>query len=153
MGNDVRTITAIIGNSTDPKFSGKLHDLAHLDRVEYLILDREDTLRHRLRAKTDKGTDCAVALSRSSNLKNGSVLHLDGNGAIVVRMVEESWLNMKPTNSGNAMELGYFVGNLHWRVRFDGEILSIGQDGPLSFYLERLQPFLDSGKAEIISDG
>ncbi len=148
----MRTLTDIIGYSTDRDISDQLHDLSHAGRVEYLILDRDDTLRHRLRAVTDKGTDCAIALPREQKLEDGSVLRLSDDNAIVVRMAEEHWLAVKPHDAACAVELGYFAGNLHWRVRFHGDVLEIAMEGPRDFYMERLQPFLDAGKAEVAAD-
>jgi len=148
----MRTLTNVIGRSTDKDVREKLHALSHDDRVEYLVLDREDTLRHRLRIVTDKGTDCAIALARDQKLEDGSVLSLDEVGAIVVRMKEERWLRAKPSDTSNALELGYFAGNLHWRVRFDAEVLEIAVEGPVDFYLNRLRPYMDAGKIEVLSN-
>ena len=49
--------------------------------------------------------------------------------------------------SAAALELGYFAGNLHWRVRFEGERLLVALEGPEEDYLSRLKPFLDVGRA------
>jgi urease accessory protein len=148
----MRTLTNIIGYSTDQDISDQLHDQSHAGRVEYLTLDREDTLRHRLRAKTDKGTDCAIALPRDQKLEDGSVLCLDDDNVIVIRMSEEHWLSVAPHDAAAAVALGYFAGNLHWRVRFRKDLLEIAIEGPQDFYMERLQPFLDDGRARVVSD-
>ncbi|MBT4888197.1 MAG: urease accessory protein UreE [Rhodospirillales bacterium] len=146
------TLTDIIGFTTDENISGRLHDLSHSNDVEYIVLERENTLRKRLRVTGDKGTDCAIALSRDQKLEDGCVLHLDDNRAIVLRMAQEHWLSVKPADSAAAVELGYFAGNLHWRVRFDGDIMLIAIEGPIDFYLGRLQPYLDDGRARVLSD-
>ena len=67
-------------------------------------------------------------------------------------MTEESWLRLLPGTTDDALELGYFAGNLHWRVRFNGRELHIALEGPESNYLERLEPFLQSGRVERIDD-
>lgn len=146
------TLTDIVGYATDQIISEQLHDLSHSGGIEYIKLEREDTLRKRLRVTGDKGTDCAIALSRDIALSDGVVLHLDDRSAIVVRMVQERWLSVKPANSAAAVELGYFAGNLHWRVRFDSDILMIAIEGPVDFYLGRLQPYLDNGRAKVLPD-
>jgi len=148
----MRTLTTIVGYSTDDGVDARLHALSHEDRVEYLVLDREDTLRHRLRAVTDKGTDCAIALARNQKLEDGSVLSLDDQGAIVVRMKKERWLRTSPSDISSALELGYFAGNLHWRVRFDQEVLEIAIEGPKDFYMGRLEPFLAAGNVKVLPD-
>ncbi|MDE0378346.1 MAG: urease accessory protein UreE, partial [Rhodospirillales bacterium] len=113
-------LTRILGNATEPDFAERLHALEHDGRVETIALDAADTARKRLRVATDKGTDCAVALARSESLANGSVLLLEDDRAVVVRMRETVWLALKPRDLAAALDLGYFCGNLHWRVRFEG---------------------------------
>lgn len=148
----MRTLTSIIGYSEDEGIRNQLHALSHDDRVEYLVLEREDTRRHRLRAITDKGTDCAIALAREQKLEDGSVLLLEEQIAIVVRMKEERWLRAKTCDASSALEIGYFAGNLHWRVRFDQDVLRIAIEAPVDFYLSRLRPYLDSDKIMILPD-
>lgn len=147
-----QTISKVIGFAGDPDISERLHDLSHNGNIEYLVIEPEDTLRRRLRASTNKGTDCAVALSRDQKLEDGSVLYLDETNAIVVKMTEERWLAVEPSNAATAIELGYFAGNLHWRVRFKGEVLEVAMEGPRATYVSRLQPFLDDAKVRMLPD-
>ena len=116
-------LTQILGNATDPAIAERLHALEHDGRVETITLDAADTARKRLRVATDKGTDCAVAIARSDRLANGAVLLLEDDRAVVVRMRETVWLALEPRDLAAALDLGYFCGNLHWRVRFEGEVL------------------------------
>ncbi|MBM3518576.1 MAG: urease accessory protein UreE [Alphaproteobacteria bacterium] len=139
-------LNGIIGFATDAALAEPLHRLEHAGAVEYLVLDREDTLRHRVRARTDHGTECAIALARDQHLADGSVLVLEPARAIVVRMREESWLALAPRDAAAALELGYHAGNLHWRVRFAGERLLVAREGPVQAYLDRLAPLIAAGK-------
>jgi urease accessory protein len=95
--------------------------------------------------QTDRGTDCAIILARSSHLSDGAVLLLEDDRAIVVRAAEQRWLDLVPRDSAAALELGYFAGNMHWAVRFEGAMLRIAQQGPAEDYLARLAHFLESG--------
>ena len=81
----VRMFESVLGNVIDERFSGKLHDLDHADRVEYLTIKPDEVARRRLRMKTDKGTECAIALSRNQQLTDGAVLHCDRYLSLVVR--------------------------------------------------------------------
>ena len=85
----------IVGAATEPFIADRLHDLGHHGRVEYLTLSQEDTHRHRLRAATDAGTECAVILDRTAHLYNGAVLMLTEERAVVVRMRETEWLTYR----------------------------------------------------------
>ncbi len=142
----------IIGAATDPSIADRLHHLGHHGKVEYLSLSSEDTRRHRMRASTDAGTECALVLDRAQQLFNGAVLMLTDERAVVVRMRETEWLTLAPRDTASALELGYFAGNMHWAVRFEGAWLRIALQGPADRYLERLQPFIADGRARQIGN-
>ena len=139
-------VTSLVGLASDAGVGERLHALSHAGQVEYVILNRADMSRHRLRVTTDQGTECAIALPRSEKLANGAVLLLEAERAIVVRMQEEDWLDIAAVDDAAALELGYLAGNMHWRVRFDGAVLKIALEGPEASYLARLAPLLDSGR-------
>lgn len=142
----------IVGAANEPAIADRLHHLGHHGKVEYLMLSAEDTQRHRLRASTDAGTECAVVLGRSEHLYNGAVLMLTDQRAVVVRMRETPWLTLAPRDAAAALELGYFAGNMHWAVRFEGGWLRIALQGPAERYLERLEPFLTDGRVRRVGD-
>ncbi len=153
LGIEMLKLENIVGAATDAHIADRLHDLGHADRVEYLTLSQEDTHRHRLRATTDAGTECAVVLGRSEHLYNGAVLMLTDDKAVVVKMRDTEWLTLAPRDAAAALELGYFAGNMHWAVRFEGAWLRIALQGPVERYLERLEPYLDDGRARRIGNG
>jgi urease accessory protein len=138
----------IVGQASDPALADRLHDLSHHGQVETLSLSASDIQRHRLRLASDRGTDCAIRLERHQQLRNGSVLMLDGQRAIVVQMQDQQFLELQPRDVAAALELGYFAGNMHWKVRFAGYILQIPLNGPEADYLERLAPMLTDGRVQ-----
>jgi urease accessory protein len=147
------TITRILGFASQGELAERLHELSHAGRVEYLPLEQQDVHRRRLRAVTDRGTECLVALPRDQLLGDGAVLVLEDDRAVVVRLAEERWLGLVPRDAAAALELGYFAGNLHWRVRFEGPRLLIALEGPEDDYLARLAPFLEDRRARRDDDG
>jgi len=140
----------IIANAADAGVAETLHRLEHKGRVETIVLGAADTARKRLRVATDKGTDCAIAISRAERLENGSVLELSEDRAIVVRMKETDWLVLTARDEAAALELGYFVGNLHWRVRFDGTRIMVALEGTRQAYLDRIEGHLADGRVRLI---
>ncbi len=145
-------IEHIIGAATEPPIAERLHHLEHHGKVEYLSLSSADTQRHRMRASTDTGTECAIVLDRSQHLFNGAVLMLTDERAVVVRMRETEWLTLAPSDTAAALELGYFAGNMHWAVRFEGAWLRIALQGPIETYLERLRPFIENARVRQIGN-
>ena len=144
----MQVLNTILGFASDPDMASRLHDLSHAGKVEYITISHAETARRRFRVATDRGTDCAIALGREARLADGAVLKLDASGAIVVRLTEQQWLAVEPADAAAALELGYFAGNLHWRVRFDGGTLLIALEGPRETYVERLAPFFEAGRAK-----
>lgn len=140
----------IIGLASEPRIAEALHDLEHRNAVEYLTLGAADTQRHRLRALTDRGTECAIAIARTQHLVHGAVLLLEHDRAIVVRMREVDWLELEADTVDRALELGYFAGNMHWKVEFQGARLRIALQGPRASYLERMAHLLRAGHIRVI---
>jgi urease accessory protein len=142
----VLTVSSIVGYANERDIARRLHHAEHEGKLEYVTLNQQDTQRHRLRITTDRGTDVAIALPRHERLANGVVLYLDEERAIVVRMQEPVWLFLRARDAAAALELGYFAGNMHWKVRFDGEVLQIAAEGPEQGYLDRMAHLIAAGK-------
>ena len=142
-------VTSILGSADDPQFHDDMHRLEHAGRLEWLILPRADLARRRLRATTDKGSEIAIALPRDAGLFDRALLIQQGDLAVVVRVEAEHWLTLRPRDQATALALGYHAGNLHWRVRFDGDLLMVAIERPLESYIDRLADFLDNGSVAI----
>lgn len=115
--------------------------------LDFVRVAPTDLDRRRLRARTDHGEDLAIALSRQDRLFDGAILYLNSDKAIVVRAEEQRWLRIVPQTLRDALELGYLVGNLHWRVRFESEHILVSLDGPLDTYMARLDAIVREGRA------
>ncbi|MCY3770280.1 MAG: urease accessory protein UreE [Gammaproteobacteria bacterium] len=144
------TLTRILGYASDEDKAEQLHHLQHCSAVDQIVLPREDTQRHRLRVHSQTNREYLIALPRDQHLSDGAVLVLESDRAVVVKMAEEQWLRLLPGSLADAVELGYFAGNLHWRVKFHGAELHVALEGPESSYLNRLQPFLDAKRVQCL---
>lgn len=138
-------INKLIGARTDAGLHERLHHLEHQGAVEVVTIATGDLDRRRLLARTARGEEVAIALPRDQKLFDGAVLVLDDDRAIVVRAGEQWWLRFSPRSSRAALELGYHAGNLHWRVRFDGDDLLVSRDGPTHHYAARIEPLIRDG--------
>ncbi|MET0313768.1 MAG: urease accessory protein UreE [Hansschlegelia sp.] len=132
-------IDHVIGDRSESAMHKRLHRLEHHGAVDVVTIPRADMARHRLRIVTPAGEDLAIALPRDQKLFDGAVLLIDDKRAIVVRAEVERWLRLQPGTIADAIELGYHAGNLHWRVRFDGECLLVALEGPAEAYYARLE--------------
>ncbi len=131
-------IDRVLGSRVEPALAERLHGLEHARRVDVLTLPSDELARRRFKATSEAGEEVTVALPRDQKLFDGAVLLLDDERALVVRVDKEHWLRLEPRSLADAVELGYQAGNLHWRVRFDGEALLVALEAPVDHYLERL---------------
>jgi urease accessory protein len=136
----------IIGRSDDAAYAGRIHDLEHRDGVELLFVPPSDVGRKRFRLTTDRGTECAVSLDRDEELVEGALLFLAPDRAIIARFGEQETWRLRPKDQAASLKLGWNAGNLHWRVRFDGDCLVVLLDGPLQAYRARIMPLLRAGE-------
>ena len=145
-------LTRVLGNAADAQLGHRLHHLAHdHGAVEYVTLNPEDTSRRRMRLFTDRGTEVGLMLSRDEALVDGAVLLLEHDRAVVVRLSTPRWLGLIARDAAAALELGYFAGNMHWKVRFAGTVLWIQLEGDPAAYQARLAPLLADGRAVVIA--
>ncbi|MCB1379743.1 MAG: urease accessory protein UreE [Alphaproteobacteria bacterium] len=141
--------TRVLGTLSQEDMAEAIHTLSHKGCVDVLIVDKSDMLRRRLRSRTESGTEVVVALDRSEQLSDGAILSLEPEYALIVRTTEERWLSVEPRDQDAALEMGYFAGNLHWRVRFVPGAILIALEGPVETYLDRLTPLSADGKIKI----
>jgi urease accessory protein len=131
-------IHRVLGSRLEPAFSERLLRLEHHNAVDVVQLSGADLDQRQLVATTRGGRELAIALPRHERLFDGAVLLLDDLHAIVVRSANKRWLRLEPRSLSDAIELGYQVGNLHWRVRFEGEALLVAIEGRPENYAVRL---------------
>ena len=144
--------SAIIGLSADPVFAGRIHDLLHTGKVEYLRINGTDLARKRLRAVTNKGTECAIALPRHVALEHGAILELSSERAIVIELEELPWLCFETQDQAAALKLGFFAGHHHWRVRFEDTRMLVALEAPAETYTSRLVDMLESGRVRLVHE-
>jgi urease accessory protein len=142
----------ILGHENDPGYHARLHELEHRDGIEFLYIPPDEAGGRRFRLTTDRGTDCAVSLDRGEDLVDGALLFIDADRAVIARFGEQTVLRLSPVDAAAALKLGWNAGNLHWRVRFDGDCLVVLVDGAKADYRARIAQLLDDGAVEDLSD-
>ena len=124
----MKIFSEVIGNIHGDK---NLAEKIEKASVEYLDLDQWTAQKSRFIVTGDKGTQCAVALKRNTQLIEGDVLEYDPdtNSAIVARIElspvfvidlaaieKEDKLKIIQT----CIELGHAIGNQHWPAVIKG---------------------------------
>ncbi|NPU64200.1 urease accessory protein UreE [Bradyrhizobium sp. 83012] len=136
----------IIGRADDKAYARQLHTLEHHGGIELLFVPPADAGRKRFRLTTDRGTDCAVSLDRDEELVDGALLYLEPERAIIARFGEQQVWRLRARDAASALKLGWHAGNLHWRVRFEGDHLVVLLDAPVDNYRARIRPLIESGE-------
>jgi urease accessory protein len=142
-------IDRVLGSRLEPELSEELHRLEHRGAIDIVNVPVADLARRRLLITTCGGEQLAIALPRHQKLFDGAVLLLEKARAIVVRAASERWLRLEPRSISDAVELGYHVGNLHWRVRFGGEVLLVAMEGRPEDYTARLDNLITSRRVGV----
>ncbi|MYZ46233.1 urease accessory protein UreE [Rhizobiales bacterium L72] len=139
-------VVAILGDRAEAGWHRRLHAIEHAGAVEIVEVPAADLRRHRFRARSMCGREVIVDLPRDVFLFDGAVLYAEPDLALVLRVEAEIWLRLHPLDAAAALELGYHAGNLHWRVRFDGDDLLVAAETKAADYLARVAPLLDEGR-------
>ena len=142
----------ILGFVSDKIYEEKIHILSHKNKVEYIILEPSDVSRKRIRIKSDKGTDCAISLERDTILSDGAILFFSDKKALVIKINKQKWLEINVNSKKDSIQFGYFIGNLHCKVKFKDENVLIALEGPLSNYTDRIGDFLKNNQISIVEE-
>lgn len=129
----------VLGHAKDADWHDRLHALEHLGGLEQVSIPEAEAARKRFRIATDRGRDCAIALPRDQMLIDGSVLYCRDGLAIVARIDGGARMRLVPATVADALRLGHWCGNLHWKVVFGPGWMDVVLDGPEARYRERLR--------------
>ncbi|MBM7279282.1 urease accessory protein UreE [Gordonia rubripertincta] len=144
-----RLLDTVIGHESDAELADILHELRHHRAVDHVHLEPADLDRRRLRVTSADGVDYALALPRGTTLRDGSVLSLDTDGAVVVRAGAPIRLRMRAHTIPAAIRVGFLAGHLHWKCDQDGDTLDVLVDGVTGDYLARVRTLIESGELEV----
>ena len=142
-------IDHVLGSRLESAYSEEIHRLEHRGAVDFVNIPIADLARRRLLAMTRAGQELAIALPRNEKLFDGAILLIDAERAIVVRTGTERWMRLEPRSISDAIELGYHAGNLHWRVRFQGEVLFVALEGRPEDYTARLDGMISANRVAV----
>ncbi len=144
----MKIFSEVIGNIHADK---DLADKISKAEVEYLDLDQWTAQKSRFIVSGDKGTQCAVALKRNTQLIEGDVLEYDPetNKAIVARIelspvfvIDLAAIEQQDKLSiiQTCIELGHAIGNQHWPAVIKGTKVFV----PLTVDKKVMQSVMDT---------
>ena len=146
----MRVYDQILNDFIGPNLNGDLHAFEHKREIDTIILNSEDLSRRRFKCETEQGHQIGISLPRTEKLYDGAILEFSRNYCLIVRVEPEKWLIIRPNNEKIALRLGYFAGNLHWTVKFDGELLLVALKQDKDTYLSRLKEGFKADEIQVI---
>jgi urease accessory protein len=125
-------VESILGNVNQPDWAGRLEG-ADLD---FLALDQWEAQKNRLRKRTEKGLELALALDRQYQLRDGDIVvwNNETRSAVIAKIQLQDVLQIRldPLIAGNAellartcFELGHALGNQHWPAVVKGSAVYV----------------------------
>jgi urease accessory protein len=124
-------IEQVLGN-TETTDLGKMH-------VEKVYLRSDDLVKRIQRAVTDHGTEIGICLREPQDLRDGDILYLGERNAIVLSVLPDRLLVIRPVSLRQMGTIAHQLGNRHVPAQFgEGEML-VPYDRLLEELLMRLE--------------
>ena len=97
----------------------------HLERV-YL---KSDLLLKKIqRVKTDHGNELGIRLKNKEELRDGDILYQDEKNAIVISVLEDEVIAIKPATIKQMGEIAHQLGNRHLPAQFSKDEMIVQYD-------------------------
>jgi urease accessory protein len=121
-------------------------NIAHVDirgrHVEKVYLQGDDLVKRIQRVTTDHGREIGIRLEEPKDLTDGDILYLDNRTAIVVNVLEDDLLVIRPVDMKQMGEIAHLLGNRHLPAQFDAEEMLVQYDRLVEELLQQLEiPF------------
>lgn len=96
------------------KTAGNLNDLAIGNRrIDPVLMDHYDLTKPHQRVKSQGGMDLAISLPRGEHLFAGAVLYQDEKKVVVVELLPEDVLEIRPAGTLEWGKAAFNIGNMH----------------------------------------
>lgn len=87
---------------------------------------------------TKKGRELALALPTGTVLPAGTILCVQPDYYVRVESAPESVITVKPRDNHEAIRLAFEIGNRHFALAIDGELLLVPDDSAMTQLFDRL---------------
>ncbi len=130
----------------------KLAEIAKIEKIEEVTINRQDAMRGRVRTKSASGEDLIINLPRGRGIDQGDVFGPSEEGLYYkILIAPESVIKVSVNKSQtekpleNALKLGYNLGNRHLEVLIQDETVFV----PVTLGEEKIRKILESMRLPI----
>lgn len=96
--------------------------------VEKVYLESSDLVKRIQRVVTDHGREIGIRLAEPKDLSAGDILYIDEHDIIVVDVVPDDLLVIRPRNLLQMGEVAHRIGNRHLPAQFEGDTMLVQYD-------------------------
>ncbi|GMN99275.1 urease accessory protein UreE [Parageobacillus thermoglucosidasius] len=107
----------------------------HIERV---YLNSDDLVKRIQRVVTDHGTEIGIRLKETKELTDGDILWMDEKKMMVVSVLPDDLLVIRPTSMKQMGEIAHQLGNRHLPAQFEGEEMLVQYDYLVEELLKQL---------------
>lgn len=111
------------------KIVGNIKDLdtapQHIERV---YVRSDDLVKKIQRVKTDHGKEIGIRLKDIKELSDGDILYQDEKNSIVISVIEDDVIVIKPTSIQQMGEIAHQLGNRHLPAQFNKDEMIVQYD-------------------------
>ncbi|MBU7593411.1 urease accessory protein UreE [Metabacillus halosaccharovorans] len=102
--------------------------------VERVYLRSDDLVKKIQRVKTDHGKELGIRLKQGKELEDGDILYQDQKNSIIISVLADDVIVIKPTSILQMGEISHQLGNRHLPAQFEGNEMIVQYD----YLVERL---------------
>ncbi|MCM3440909.1 urease accessory protein UreE [Metabacillus halosaccharovorans] len=102
--------------------------------VERVYLRSDDLVKKIQRVKTDHGKELGIRLKQGKELEDGDILYQDQKNSIIISVLADDVIVIKPTSILQMGEIAHQLGNRHLPAQFEGNEMIVQYD----YLVERL---------------
>ena len=111
--------------------------------VERVYLRSDDLVKKVQRVKTDHGKELGIRLKNAKELLDGDILYQDDKNTIVINVIEDDVIVIKPTSILQMGEIAHQLGNRHLPAQFEKNVMIVQYDYLVERLLNELEvPFV-----------
>ncbi|MBO0993745.1 urease accessory protein UreE [Bacillus sp. SD088] len=110
--------------------------------MEKVYLESAHLVKRIQRVKTDHGRELGIRLTEPRDLEAGDVLYMDDQNMIVIDVLSDDLLIIRPRSINEMGNIAHQLGNRHLPAQFEGDEMLIQYDYLVEELLEELRiPF------------
>jgi urease accessory protein len=111
------------------KIVGNIKDLDTVPQhIERVYVRSDDLVKKIQRVKTDHGKEIGIRLKDIKELSDGDILFQDEKNSIVISVIEDDVIVIKPTSIQQMGEIAHQLGNRHLPAQFNKDEMIVQYD-------------------------